>query len=144
VNDILLTIAAVLLLIFGAVYPLVAIFALVNRMNRPGLPPPSPTNVMLRLFLIATVPIAGILGGFAGLVPAVWESFFLRVLILATGAASLAGFVILAVVARTERNRRLTSPDQTLPSPTPPSPTPPAADKPTEKPEPIDRAGGSA
>jgi hypothetical protein len=139
VSDILLTIGAVLLLIFGAVYPLVAIFALVNRMNRPGLPPPSPINVMLRLFLIATVPIAGILGGFAGLVPAVWESFFLRVLILATGAASLAGFVILAVVAQTERNQRLTPP-----SSTPPSPTPPAADKPAEKPEPIDHAGGSA
>jgi hypothetical protein len=136
VNDILLTIAAVLLLIFGAVYPLVAIFALVNRMNRPGLPPPSPINVMLRLFLIATVPIAGILGGFAGLVPAVWESFFLRVLILATGAASLAGFVILAVVARAERSRLPVSP-----SPTPPSPT---SEKPADQPEPIDRAGGSA
>ena len=132
-NDILLTIGAVLLLIFGAVYPLVAIFALVNRMNRPGLPPPSPINVMLRLFLIATVPITGILGGFAGLVPAVWESFFLRMLILATGAASLAGFVILAVVARTERNRR----------PASPSPTSPAAEKPADKSEPIDRTGGS-
>jgi hypothetical protein len=126
VNDILLTIGAVLLLIFGAVYPLVAIFGLVNRMNRPGLPPPSPINVMLRLFLIATVPIAGILGGFAGLVPAVWESFVLRMLILATAAASLAGFVILAVVARSERNRR---------------PAPPTAERPGHSPanKPADR-----
>ena len=105
-SDILLKIGAVFLLIGGAVYPLVAIYGLVSRLNRPGLPPPLPLDVMLRLFLIATVPIAGILGGFAGLLPAVWESLVLRALILATGAASLAAFLVLAAISRRERNTR--------------------------------------
>jgi hypothetical protein len=66
------------------------------------------TAIMVRLFLIATVPLAGILGGFAGLLPAVWESFVLRVLIMVTAVASLAGFIFLAFTARQER--------QTLPT----------------------------
>lgn len=103
--DLLITIGAILLLIFGAAYPLIAIYGLVSRMNRKDAPPPAPLSIMLRFFLIATVPIAGILGGFAGLVPAVWASLVLRILILAMAAASLAGFVILAVIARMERNK---------------------------------------
>lgn len=103
-SDLLLTIGAIVLLIFGAAYPLIAIYGLVSRMNRKDAPAPTPLGIMVRFFLIASVPVAGILGGFAGLVPAVWESFVLRVLILATAVASLAGFVILAVIARLERN----------------------------------------
>jgi hypothetical protein len=101
--DILLTIGAVLLLIVGITYPLVAMVVMVRRMNHPTLPRMGSTGIMVRLFLIATVPLAGILGGFAGLLPAVWESFVLRGLIVATAAASLVGFIILAFIARQER-----------------------------------------
>jgi hypothetical protein len=101
--DILLTIGAVLLLIVGIIYPLVAMVMMVRRMNHPTLPRMGSTGIMVRLFLIATVPLAGILGGFAGLLSAVWESFVLRGLILATAAASLVGFIILAFIARQER-----------------------------------------
>ncbi len=103
--DLLITLGAIVLLIIGAVYPLIAIYAMVNRMNRKDAPPPAPLGIMVRFLLIATVPIAGILGGFAGLVPAVWASLVLRILILAMAAASLAGFVTLAVIARLEGNR---------------------------------------
>lgn len=101
--DILLKIGALFLLIVGILYPLVAMVMMVRRMNHPTLPRVGSTGIMVRLFLIATVPLAGILGGFAGLLPAVWESFVLRGLILTTAAASLVGFIILAFIARRER-----------------------------------------
>lgn len=102
-NETLIRVGAILLLIFGAVYPLAAMVGMALRMNKPGLPPLGPTTVMVRLMLIATVPLAGILGGFAGLVPTVWESFVLRVLILSAAAASVLGFVALAVLNRLEK-----------------------------------------
>lgn len=99
----LYTIGAVLLLLIGAVYPLVAIFGLMKRLNRKPGPPPSPAQVMVRMVLIAAVPLAGILGGFAGLVPSVWESAVLRAVILAGGAASVIGFAALAVLTAKDR-----------------------------------------
>jgi len=119
VNETLIRVGAILLLIFGAVYPLAAMVGMALRMNKPGTPPMGPTTVMVRLMLIATVPLAGILGGFAGLLPTVWESFVLRVLILAAAAASVIGFVALAVLNRLEKRQQ-------------PSTTP--KDKPTDKP----------
>lgn len=101
--DILVKVGAVLLIIAGSVYPLVAIYRLMARMNQKERGLPSPAQVMVRLFLIATVPLAGILGGFAGLLPSVWESGVLRVVILAAALASLVGFVALAVLTRQER-----------------------------------------
>lgn len=102
-SEILIKVGAVLILIVGAVYPLVAMVGLVQRMNRPGLPPMGAATMMIRLMLIATVPLAGLLGGFAGLLPAVWESFVLRVVILASAAASVIGFVALALLSRMEQ-----------------------------------------
>jgi hypothetical protein len=99
----LITIGAVILLIIGIIYPLIAMVAMVRRMNHPTLPRPGSMALMVRLFLIASVPLAGILGGFAGLLPAVWESFVLRWLILSTAAASVIGFIVLAIIARQER-----------------------------------------
>lgn len=94
--ELLYTIGAVLLLLIGAVYPLVAIFGLMKRLNRKPGPPPSPAQVMVRMVLIAAVPLAGILGGFAGLVPSVWESAVLRAVITVAGVVSLVGFAALA------------------------------------------------
>ncbi len=102
-SEILIKVGAVLILIVGAVYPLVAMVGLVQRMNRPGLPPMGAATMMVRLMLIATVPLAGLLGGFAGLLPAVWESFVLRVVIVASAAASVIGFVALALLSRMEQ-----------------------------------------
>ncbi|MCL4832189.1 MAG: hypothetical protein KJZ86_07095 [Caldilineaceae bacterium] len=101
--DILVKTAAVLLLLVGAIYPLAAIFGLMKRMNRKPGPLPSPAQVMVRMLLIAAVPLAGILGGFAGLAPSVWESSVLRGVILIAGAASLVGFVALGVLSARDK-----------------------------------------
>ncbi len=101
--DILIKIAAVLLLLAGAVYPLAAILGLMNRLNRKPGPLPAPAQVMVRMLLIATVPMAGILGGFAGLSASVWNSNVLRGVILIAAVASVIGFAVLAVLTRTDR-----------------------------------------
>jgi hypothetical protein len=94
--NVLILIGSILLLVVGAIYPLLAMVLMVRRMNQPGATPLSATHIGLRLMLIATIPLAGILGGFAGLQPAVWESDFLRYLILVTAALSVAGIGLLA------------------------------------------------
>ena len=101
--DILIKIGAVLLLLAGAIYPMFAIFGLMNRLNRKGGPLPSPAQMMVRMLLIATVPLAGILGGFAGLSPSVWNSNVLRWVILMAAVASAVGFIILAVLVRSDK-----------------------------------------
>lgn len=89
--NVLLLIGSIFLLVVGAVYPLLAMALLVRRMNQPTAAALPPVEIGLRLMLIATIPLAGILGGFAGLQPAVWQSDFLRYLILITGALSVVG-----------------------------------------------------
>ncbi|MEZ4836958.1 MAG: hypothetical protein R2873_34020 [Caldilineaceae bacterium] len=105
-SEILIKVGAVLILIVGAVYPLAAMVGMVRRMNQPGMPPMGPMTLMVRLMLIATVPLAGLLGGFAGLLPAVWASFVLRVVILAAAIASVTGFVALFVLNRMEKTQQ--------------------------------------
>lgn len=101
--DVLIKIGGVLLLLVGAIYPMTAIVGLMQRMNRKPGPPPAPAQVMVRMMLIATVPLSGILGGFAGLNGAVWESVVLRGVILVAAAASLIGFVVLAVLVQADK-----------------------------------------
>jgi len=101
--DILIKIGAVLLLLAGAIYPLAAILGLMNRLNRKPGPLPAPAQVMVRMLLIATVPVAGILGGFAGLSSSVWNSNVLRGVILIAAVASVIGFVLLAVLTRADK-----------------------------------------
>lgn len=108
--DVLIKIGAVVILIAGAVYPLIAIYRLMARMNQKERGLPSPAQVMVRLFLIATVPLAGILGGFAGLSPTVWQSSVLRVIIIAAALASVVGFVILALLTRQEKETVVVTP----------------------------------
>lgn len=101
--DILIKIGAVLLLLVGAVYPMAAIVGLMQRMNRKPGPLPAPAQVMVRMLLIATVPLAGILGGFAGLNASVWESNVLRGVILVAAGVSVVDFVVLAMLVRAEK-----------------------------------------
>jgi len=101
--DILITIGAVLLLLAGAIYPIVAILGLMQRLNRKPGPLPAPAQVMVRMLLIATVPMAAILGGFAGLNSSVWSSTVLRGVILIAAAASIIEFVVLALLIRADK-----------------------------------------
>lgn len=101
--DITIKIGAVLLLLAGAIYPMFAILGLMNRLNRKGVPLPSPAQMMVRMLLIAAVPLAGILGGFAGLSPSVWNSNVLRWVILMAAVASAVGFIVLAVLVRSDK-----------------------------------------
>jgi hypothetical protein len=100
--DVLIKVGAVLVLVVGAVYPMGAIAQLSRRLGQKDRPSLTPAQVGLHLALIAVVPIAGILGGFAGLLPAVWASTVLRVVILGAASASLVGFVVLAWFSWTE------------------------------------------
>ncbi|MBX3052736.1 MAG: hypothetical protein KF753_14730 [Caldilineaceae bacterium] len=101
--DILIKIGAILLLLAGAIYPMAAILGLMQRMNRKPGPLPAPAQVMVRMLLIASVPLAGILGGFAGLNPSVWESGVLRAVIVTGVAVSVIGFVVLAFLVRADK-----------------------------------------
>jgi len=102
--DILIKIGAVLLLLVGAVYPIAAIVGLMQRMNRKPGPLPAPAQVMVRMLLIASVPLAGILGGFAVLNESVWESNVLRGVILVAAGVSAVGFVVLAILMRADKS----------------------------------------
>lgn len=102
--DVLIKIGAVLLLLIGAVYPMAAIVGLMQRINRKPGPLPAPAQVMVRMLLIASVPLAGILGGFAGLNASVWESNVLRGVILVAAAVSVVGFVVLAILMRADKS----------------------------------------
>jgi len=101
--DALIKIGAVLLLLAGAIYPMIAILGLMQRMNRKPGPLPASVQVMVRMLLIATVPLAAMLGGFAGLNASLWESTVLRGVILVAAAASVIGFVVLAVLVRADK-----------------------------------------
>jgi uncharacterized RDD family membrane protein YckC len=93
--DVLLKIGAVIVLLAGAVYPLIGMMSLATRLNKKDVSPLTPAQVFVRLMLIATVPLAGILGGLAGFLPAIWASDVLRLAVLAAAVASIAGFIAL-------------------------------------------------
>lgn len=98
--DILLKIGSAVLLLVGALYPLMAIYGMMQTLNRPDAPRPSSTNLMLRFFLIASVPLAGILGGYAGFAPSLWESPVIRVIVYGAAIFSVAVFAILLISER--------------------------------------------
>ncbi len=108
--DIFITIGAILLLLVGAIYPIMAILGLMARLNRKPGPLPAPAQVMVRMLLIATVPLAAILGGFAGLNSAVWGSNVLRLVILIAAAASVIGFAALGLLIRADSSRAVEEP----------------------------------
>ncbi len=98
--DILIKIGAGLLLLIGAIYPMLGITEMVRWANRQKAPFRNPLPAMLRLMLIATVPLAGILGGLAVFLPQIWASEVLRIVIYATGAFSVLGLVALVILSR--------------------------------------------
>lgn len=97
--DILYKVGSVVLLLVGALYPLAAIYVMMKFATRADAPRPAPASMMLQFILIATVPLAGILGGFAGFAPTLWESQAVRVIVYGAGVLSLAAVVMLSTSA---------------------------------------------
>ena len=114
---------AVLLLLFGAAYPMGALVNLATRLTNKDAPRLTPVQVGLRLSLIASVPLAGILGGLAVFVPAIWESNMLRILIIAAAAASVGDFIVLALLSRLETSSAGDGSDASSPAPDGPEPS---------------------
>ena len=95
--EILSKAGSVLLLLVGVVYPLAAIYVMMKFVTRADARRPSPALMILHFVLIATVPLAGILGGFAGFAPTLWESQVIRVIVYGAGVLSLAALVTLII-----------------------------------------------
>ena len=98
--DILYKVGSVVLLLVGVLYPLAAIYMMMKFLGREDLPRPSPAYIMLHFVLMATVPLAGILGGFAGFAPTLWQSQVIRMIVYGAGVLSLAAFAMLLVNSR--------------------------------------------
>ncbi|NJN84029.1 MAG: hypothetical protein HC802_18300 [Caldilineaceae bacterium] len=85
--DTLRTLLAIFLLILGAGYPMFAIWRLSLRINEKERTQNS-AQMIVQFVLIAAVPLAAMLAGFALLLPSLWESPVIRIIIYgATGLA---------------------------------------------------------
>jgi len=100
--DILYKAGSAALLLVGVLYPLGAIYIMMKFLTREGFPRPSPAYMMLHFVLIATVPLAGILGGFAGFAPTLWESQVIRAIVYGAGVLSVVAFAMLLVSSRAQ------------------------------------------
>ncbi len=89
-----------ILLLVGALYPLAAIFMMMKFLARADAPRPSFAFLLINFVLIATVPLAGILGGFAGFAPVLWESQVIRVIVYGAGLLSLVALAALFISMR--------------------------------------------
>ena len=98
--DILYKVGSGVLLLVGVLYPLGAIYMMMTFLGRENLPRPSPAYMMLHFVLIATVPLAGILGGFAGFAPALWQSQVIRIIVYGAGVLSVVAFAMLLISSR--------------------------------------------
>lgn len=112
--EILYKVGSAFLLLVGGLYPLAAIYIMMKSLSPAGdaLTPrrPAPATLMLHFILIATVPLAGILGGFAGFAPELWESQVIRLVVYGAGALSLVAFVMLLFSMRSLLPGRLIEP----------------------------------
>ena len=104
--DILYKVGSAVLLLIGVLYPLAAIYMMMKFLAREDLPRPSPAYIMLHFVLMATVPLAGILGGFAGFAPTLWQSQVVRAIVYGAGVLSLAAFAMLFVSSRARQPDR--------------------------------------
>ena len=104
--DILYKVGSAVLLLVGVLYPLAAIYMMMKFLAREDLPRPSPAYIMLHFVLMATVPLAGILGGFAGFAPTLWQSQVVRAIVYGAGVLSLAAFAMLFVSSRARQPDR--------------------------------------
>ena len=98
--DILYKVGSVALLLVGVLYPLGAIYMMMKFLGREDFPRPSPAYMMLHFVLIATVPLAGILGGFAGFAPTLWQSQVIRMIVYGSGVLSVVAFAMLLISSR--------------------------------------------
>lgn len=98
--EILYKVGSSALLLVGVLYPLAAIYLMMKFLTREDLPRPSLEYMMLHFLLIATVPLAGILGGFAGFVPTLWQSQVIRIIVYGAGVLSVVAFGLLLVSSR--------------------------------------------
>ena len=98
--DILYKVGSAVLLLVGVLYPLGAIYMMMKFLTREDLPRPSPEYMMLHFVLIATVPLAGILGGFAGFAPTLWESQVIRMIVYGAGVLSVVALAMLLFSSR--------------------------------------------
>lgn len=98
--DILYKAGSAALLLVGVLYPLGAIYMMMKFLGREDLPRPSPAYMLLHFVLIATVPLAGILGGFAGFAPTLWQSQVIRAIVYGAGVLSVVAFAMLIVSSR--------------------------------------------
>ncbi len=104
--DILYKAGSAALLLVGVLYPLGAIYMMMKFLTREGFPRPSPAYMMLHFVLIATVPLTGILGGFAGFAPTLWESQVIRAIVYGAGVLSVVAFAMLLVSSRAQQTDR--------------------------------------
>ena len=104
--DILYKVGSGILLLVGVIYPLATIYMMMKFLGREDLPRPSPAYIMLHFVLMATVPLAGILGGFAGFAPTLWQSQVIRMIVYGAGVLSLAAFAMLFVSSRARQPDR--------------------------------------
>lgn len=102
--DILYRIGSVVLLLVGALYPLLAIYSMMQLFKRSDGQRPSSMILMLRFILIATMPVAGILGGFAGFAPTLWSHQVIRVIVYGATILSIAAIVMLAISSRSQQS----------------------------------------
>lgn len=98
--DILYKVGSVALLLVGVLYPLGAIYMMMKFLTREDLPRPSPAYMMLHFVLIATVPLTGILGGFAAFAPTLWQSQVIRMIVYGAGVLSVVALAMLLVSSR--------------------------------------------
>ncbi len=101
--DILYRVGSAVLLLVGALYPLATIYVMMQSLTRADGRRPSSTVLMLHFILIATVPLAGILGGLAGFAPTLWESQVIRALVYGAAVLSLAAIVMLVISSRSQQ-----------------------------------------
>ena len=101
--EILYKVGSAVLLLVGGLYPLAAIYMMMKFLAREDAPRPSLAFMMLHFVLIATVPLAGILGGFSGFVPTLWESQVIRLIVYGSGVLSLAALGMLFVSSRSRQ-----------------------------------------
>ena len=104
--DILYKVGSGVLLLVGVLYPLATIYMMMKFLGREDLPRPSPAYIMLHFVLMATVPLVGILGGFAGFAPTLWQSQVVRAIVYGAGVLSLAAFAMLFVSSRARQPDR--------------------------------------
>lgn len=92
------TVAGILLLIIGIIFPLGMLAWLSNRLNRR--PRPGAGQVGLLLALNGLLPLAVVLTGLGLMMPQLWETTWLRVAVAAAGLGAAGVLIALMIASR--------------------------------------------